>query len=578
VSTRSFTDDLTNRTIFSSEELAQNLHTLADPAQRPPVAWLPTFLHEATHHWCFTSTVGTTLALLGMRARVRAFRAIEAATREEAEFLEKQAVDDLVRASVASQLLHPLAEGLACFAEFDLSVSNRSPVIPPPLRWLTMFFARDEQQGLPETRVRRRIRIAQQTAGALMTARRSERVYRAKEALLVEPLDCGASEGYLAGYLYVKAVWRHFQLHHERFNEPELLMLKLYDLFFEDFDFVKLLLDPSTSIPDALGPITQYLGDRLKYAMGGAKHSLEKFFISLSAARTELYDDETVEGRVLPLANPMDQNPAKRFRDLWQVIMGETALDLPDDRNSWTRSQQTLLSLNMLGHGRDLLELGSLAVTLDVAEQETTVEVGIQTPTRLFTVVGSHVGRVKGTLHLYLNTRSGEHIAAAAAADYTVVAIKRTPQRAYISDLRDVLGQITAPPIIQTLITQATPDLSKLKELNRINGYLQQSRSYLNSLYLPLGCNYVPTSSLEMLIPKLMTHGIYGAFDYDADAVRTLACIGSMAHLHVPAELVKAEVEKQGIDLDATLEKLRSYAKSTRLFWLSEGLGLQSSL
>ena len=53
-----------------------------------------------------------------------------------------------------------------------------------------MFSARDEITGSATTRVRRRMNIAHSTGIALTMARRSERMRRAKEALLIEPLSC----------------------------------------------------------------------------------------------------------------------------------------------------------------------------------------------------------------------------------------------------------------------------------------------------------------------------------------------------------------------------------------------------
>src|SRR5262249_31414932 len=140
---RSTIDLLTNHTIFSSDDLRNNLPELLTPEGTLPNELLPTFLHEATHHWCFTSPVGTAIATLGLRGRVSAFRAMEASTPQEAKNWDVRAADDIARAEVASLLMRPLAEGMATFAEFDLNISRRSQAVPPPLRWVAMFCARD---------------------------------------------------------------------------------------------------------------------------------------------------------------------------------------------------------------------------------------------------------------------------------------------------------------------------------------------------------------------------------------------------------------------------------------------------
>jgi hypothetical protein len=95
---RSLTDYITNQTVLSSTELKDALPRLLQPEESLPLSILPTFLHEATHHWCFSSQVGTTLSLLALRGRLRALQAIEATNPHEREDLERSAAEDLTRA------------------------------------------------------------------------------------------------------------------------------------------------------------------------------------------------------------------------------------------------------------------------------------------------------------------------------------------------------------------------------------------------------------------------------------------------------------------------------------------------
>ena len=175
---------------------------------------MPTFLHESTHHWCFTSPVGSVIALIAMRGSVRAFGHRVHDGLRAGRVGARGCVEDVTRAQVVSMLLGPFAEGLATFAEFDLAPAMHSPVLPPPLRWATLFYARDELYGSTELgakrgrSVRRRLDAFQRTMMDLAMVRHSDAWQRRKEALLVEPLSCTHSDGYLAGYLLVKNLSR----------------------------------------------------------------------------------------------------------------------------------------------------------------------------------------------------------------------------------------------------------------------------------------------------------------------------------------------------------------------------------
>src|SRR5688572_3878102 len=65
---RAWTDPVTNATVLSGAEFLKSLGNFIVPGTLPS-SCLASFLHEAVHHWCFSSPVGTALALLQFRAR-----------------------------------------------------------------------------------------------------------------------------------------------------------------------------------------------------------------------------------------------------------------------------------------------------------------------------------------------------------------------------------------------------------------------------------------------------------------------------------------------------------------------------
>jgi hypothetical protein len=580
---RSYTDPHTNETVFFSAELFKRLPELIDRSTPPPASLLPTFLHEATHHWCFTSSLGTTIALLAMRGRWNMMRATEAKTDEEASRLEKQAADDLIRAEYANVLLRPLAEGLATFGEFDLTIGNRSPVVPPPLRWAAMFCARDTAVGDARNQATQRLAIAQSLNSALLETRVSERVQRAKETLLVEPLSCVLSDGYLAGYLAVKALWRHFRRLHPGFNTPDVFLLGAYQIFFEDFVLIKLLLDQSQSLPSALDPLAPHLFKRFEAALQISRKELNAFFDSLSAKRSQLFNDPTAPGRVLPMADPWDEKPSKRFLGLWEVVMGTSIDKLPKWTPSLPVSEQMLVSGRMILYGRDLLGLGSVPARLNIGQEDTTVEVTGQRAVRLRTLKSVPAGESDGRIHIFLNLRNGEHVVAAVLPSRQLVALRRTSELERSDDVateRAALGQVSATYVHDAIVGDVLGKLGgdKLREISRMGGYLAQAKERLDMVYGMPALIFVPEDRLEVLLRKMNPEGLYGAFDHDSDLVRALALIGSMAHVHWEPNALKAKFAEAGLDFDTVMGRLRTFATYTNLFELNEEFGVQSSL
>lgn len=109
---RHFTDAFTNQAILSPEQVCQWLPELVRADGKPPADFMPAFLHEATHHRCFSSPVHTVVTLLGMRSRVEAFLALEASTPARRAHWEARSAEDLLRAETVTDVYRPLAEDL----------------------------------------------------------------------------------------------------------------------------------------------------------------------------------------------------------------------------------------------------------------------------------------------------------------------------------------------------------------------------------------------------------------------------------------------------------------------------------
>ena len=104
MSGRSWTDLTTNAMFLSEVQHTGDLRKLF-ASSKSPDHYRPAFLHEATHHWCFLSPVGSTLTYLRFRACKYGLKA------QKSSSALSDLLDDLVRYEVATRLMRPLAEG-----------------------------------------------------------------------------------------------------------------------------------------------------------------------------------------------------------------------------------------------------------------------------------------------------------------------------------------------------------------------------------------------------------------------------------------------------------------------------------
>lgn len=258
-SERAITDLVTNATLFPQVELKTLLGAFIHSNELPE-SWLPSLLHESVHHWCFSTPVGTAIAVLEARARLRillsAFGDLE--DDQESSEDEQKAIEDLTRFQIVNKLLHPLAEGLALFAEFDVEPRPETKVISRPMKFVYGYFTNPSKDE-----------IASEWGKSLLILLRKQRLTQRfidrKSNILLEPLgfhDSGQN-GYLLGYLMVKNLWHLACRRTPRFYDADLFYTFLQRYIYSDYAFVQVLLQNSTQGPSAADSIASYLHSRL---------------------------------------------------------------------------------------------------------------------------------------------------------------------------------------------------------------------------------------------------------------------------------------------------------------------------
>ena len=264
VSPRSSIDNLTAVTRLPLLDDSEELRRLV--AGAPPTdSHLLSFLHEATHHWCLSSLVGNVIAGLGVRAGSAALRLYFERADLDTEGLLRlsdETVHFAARYETALELLRPLAEGMALFAEFDAFSGRRSTAVTDPYKSATNIFCAPGSGPTGAADARRRFE-----AGEISSAEHADAVFLAmatllinvrardeavdrKASLLLQPLDPEVGGGYLSGYLAVKRLWWECARRANRlYEETDLFLAFLQSYIYWDVVLAGLLLGGAEEPP-----------------------------------------------------------------------------------------------------------------------------------------------------------------------------------------------------------------------------------------------------------------------------------------------------------------------------------------
>jgi hypothetical protein len=204
-----------------------------------PSQTLPAFLHEATHHWCFQSPIGATIAALRARSDEDIWRA---KTQEDVE----RAAAFRVAAERLGEAYRPLSEGLALFAQHYLRMEADGLAVPPEY-WTTSHY-RDDPEFLsrsPEMfRDPERLRpddipdslfaeYCDRSNALFDEARKAESQIDEIRRISMSRFDA-AGEGYLPGLLLVKRVYNRIARARPDLAAPTTFLLWAKDFLFHD--------------------------------------------------------------------------------------------------------------------------------------------------------------------------------------------------------------------------------------------------------------------------------------------------------------------------------------------------------
>jgi hypothetical protein len=247
---RSFTDPVTNILVLSGPEFEKAFANLL--TRHPlPITCLSTFLHETTHHWCFSTAVGHVLATLRLRLHRRGLNA------GTSKFDFWGFINDLARYESAMTLLGPFIEGLALFSEFDVTPSEEYASTP-----LVAALGLFSPESSPTEINPKSEEYAGRWTKFLSSLRVADQCVEKKASLLASPLSSEGG-GYLQGYFAVKRLWMLASENLGTLVDTDKFFSFVRAFVFNDFGFIVTLLRDYKDQSSLASAIVSYVHARL---------------------------------------------------------------------------------------------------------------------------------------------------------------------------------------------------------------------------------------------------------------------------------------------------------------------------
>jgi hypothetical protein len=490
---RSWTDAVTGASLLGGFNLVEYLEWITHRKTRINRS-LTQFLHEATHHWCFDSLVGSAISQLLLRARRKALFADGKVT--------NALVADVTRAMVAETLLHPLAEGLALFAEFDIR-PGRSTVESMSMTSTLICF------GFNLKTERDRSEMALQAL--LQTTRRSAEHLDRKAGIYALPFECKG--GYLAGYLATKGLWASMAASAPKLLDTDLFLAFLRSYVYDDAHLVLLLLESDPEIEVVGTTVVNHMQERFRVLIECKTHELR--------SRVDDWEQACASGAPIYAAIGVDLDTARRANDAIHMLMD----DIDDDG----AVSEFAAHAYMTARNRQYLTLGRLEATAR----------RVETGTEIAGPEGTRVCFAVTDWQLDGPARSGQLIAVLAYRERLLQVYFQAEGHTQLVHQFGLTGDIDAEEARNFVTNLALNDqlhanleeaLAQLMADPALQVWEQESRDSLldvaEHLYGILGTLQTDSEQIPTVLAKLRTGGLLELLDGDVDLVKAIALIG----------------------------------------------------
>lgn len=559
-----YVDPVINQTVFSQIDLREHIAQLL--RFEFPERFLPTFLHETTHHWCFNSPVGTALALLRMRACRRATMVSSGYNDFD---LHWDLLEDVLRQETAQKLLRPYAEGLACFMELDSIPGSSNVISMPSLLAFLNFNNYEDDKCL-------RSDINLQIYSLLYRARQDPPLTQRREDLLASHFN-PKHGGHLAGYMIVKGLWRQGKCQSNRAYDAELFVCFLRAFFWHDYGLVNILLDPTLSEHNAVNAISDYFVNRLNQLLEiDWEKQLEIFEVSyLESSSVKKMAGATpiqhwkFDG--LGISEELWQSGSTRLDCLIEELYSDIEHIFEPENPKWLQAMLNVFDRERFLR-RDLLCIGSLDVEVEINEYGRVLAYHGVGGEEIPVFAGTHslpiqcsLERARGSIDFFLLPRWHARALCVLRENICVCEIF---QGNLTDEVKQHIKEIVATRSASSrIVADAEKNLAKVISGDAIHiiykKFHETSDPELESLALNMILSLVGTPVSNEFRLKLKNTGMFGVFDEDAELLSGLAFLGVACSVCADRDTIRNLALQQGIDLDKVIHGIKTIESET---------------
>ncbi len=552
----SWTDPITNLTTIRPKLFPENYKNWLSFGEAPSEV-MSVFLHEGTHHICFNSPVGYALTLLALQIRRTAFACSLITDPEKKAKLEEKFFSDSIALDIAITYLHPLAEGLAAFAEFDAICKMDSKVISNLFGLTSLLYGRtDILTAKIDENIVSETGLTAAIISAISKFRITPETLARKSNLFLRPLSA-SSDGYLAGYLSVKNFHRSAAMSSNKvLNESDLFLLYIISFFYSDYGLVHAILNDQVSSPERIRLIIKRIADRIDMTMNITYDHILAFEHETShsdTGSTDAFDQKT-----LHISNTEYQEGRDILKEVYADLFQDDPPDYFDGQRFQLFARQLLLRRQYLSFG--VLD-GITRVSKDgIASFEFDGEIIFETPCRENVIPGNGDGSAEiiaavSQLDGLLTTiicRNGQVVAENIQGpnDMRSSAIERLHQmymdRQTISRSEEIYAQAIAK------ISSSPPWNTRFQQERK------QFISIIDELYKDPAMRFARDYNAIDTCSELMKNHGFQPLLGNVSLIQGAALIGLITSYVPIRDFVEYFFKQQGLSLDNTLTGLKA--------------------
>lgn len=573
----STTDLITNLTTFPQVHLRKDVREMFRMGPSPS-RHLQSFLHEATHHWCFHSSVGAALSTLSLHVRIDAARLLGERTVDRQAILERL-TRTLTRQRVAQACLGPFVEGLALFAEFDATPRIRTRVrssvmdkvafffgmpVPGTITEDTLALLGDSADGIPDMQRE----IDKWLLLVLGRSRTAASCVDRKANILVHPFD--VRSGYLPGYLFVKSIWDGLARRVPRFrNETDLFFTYIRHHIFENPTLVRVLLNTDEDQPiNIAATVALAVDERFEALLDVRPEDLELFEQAIDSENFSWDDPRFLRSiQVESEDRRLAMNELRELNKHWNSDSSGS-----DNHGvAWNMAWRAAMA------GRSFISMGAMSVTFAVHGDRLTCPDDPE--------LQSSVGQASSLWR-------DEHGLKAGTAELLFFHSERgLPTRMLAFTVDDRMSGIATIPTSEP--SEMRTWLKLLVERSQAGGLIIRHAGALldmvrpvlvqetafgeveNALPSKVGAMYMPWSLVQVsdarrraeLAAAMRQKGLRGLLDSTLE-VRALAALSLSVMRNPHIEFVKADLRSKGFDPDRVVQRLTSLYELEGFPWV----------